>query len=282
MHTSLITASELAQALQAGGDTAVFDCRYDLMRPGWGREAYLQGHVPGALYVDLHDDLSGPPATDHGRHPMPSTQHLESLFSRLGIAPGTQVVAYDQRDGSVAARLWWLLRYMGHEAVAVLNGGLAAWQRAGLPVAGGEERRAAARFEGSPRRDRLVTLDELGSAARLLDARAGTRYRGEQEPLDARAGHIPGARSLPFADNLDDNGEFQAPARVRARMEAALDGVSAAQAVYSCGSGVTACHLALAARWAGLEEGRIYVGSFSEWSRDPHRPVATGAEPGTA
>ncbi len=280
VHDCLISGHDLSALLAAGG-AAVFDCRYDLMRPGWGREAYRQGHVPGAVFVDLGEDLSGPPLTDHGRHPMPSAEDLVALFSRLGIAAGTQVVAYDQRDGSQAARLWWLLRYMGHEAVAVLDGGFAAWQRDDLPERAGDEHRATARFRGAPRRDRLVVLDQLATLPRLVDARAAPRYRGEHEPIDRVAGHIPGARNLPFMDNLDADGRFLAPDRVRARFRQALDGVAAGDAAYTCGSGVTACHLALAARWAGLDEGRIYVGSFSEWCRDPARPVATGPEPGS-
>lgn len=280
MHTTLISAADLAQANDAG-TLAVFDCRHDLMAPGWGREQYLAGHVPGAVYVDLSTDLSGPPLTDHGRHPMPSAQALEAVFSRLGIAPGQQVVAYDQRDGSIAARLWWLLRYMGHEAVAVLDGGYPAWVAAGFAGRAGEETRAPTRFRGSPRTDRVLVIDELPRVARLIDARASARYRGEMEPLDRVPGHIPGARSLPFADNVDEQGRFRPPEKVRERLLAALDGVAPADAVFACGSGVTACHLALASAWAGLDEPRIYVGSYSEWSRDPSRPIATGAEPGS-
>jgi thiosulfate/3-mercaptopyruvate sulfurtransferase len=280
MHSTLITASELAGALD-GGDIVVCDCRHDLLQPGWGREQYLAGHIPGAVYVDLGADLSGPPLTDHGRHPMPSAQALEAVFSRLGIAAGQQVVAYDQRDGSIAARLWWLLRYMGHDAVAVLDGGYPAWLAAGLPQRAGDEARAPARFHGTARSDRVVVIEDLPTVARLIDARAAARYRGEVEPIDPVAGHIPGARSLPFSDNLDAQGRFLAPQRVRARLLEALDGVAPGEAVFACGSGVTACHLALASAWAGLDDGRIYVGSFSEWCRDGTRAVATGPEPGS-
>ena len=281
MHTTLISAADLASAM-AAQDIVVCDCRHDLLKPGWGREQYLAGHVPGAVYVDLGSDLSGPPLTDHGRHPMPSAQALQALFSRLGIGAGQQVVAYDQRDGSIAARLWWLLRYMGHDAVAVLDGGYPAWLAGELPQRGGEETRAPGRFEGVPRPDRVVVLADLPHVARLIDARAAARYRGEVEPIDPAAGHIPGARNLPFADNVDaTTGRFLPPQRVRTRLLEACDGVAPADAVFACGSGVTACHLALASAWAGLDESRIYVGSFSEWCRDPARPVATGPEPGS-
>jgi len=279
VYANLISVAELAPLVEAG-TVAVFDCRDDLMRPGWGREAYLEGHVPGAVYVDLGKDLSGPPITDQGRHPMPSEDALVALFSRLGIAPGMQVVAYDQRDGSIAARMWWLLRYLRHDAVAVLAGGYPAWQRAGLGVAEGDERRQAASFRGEAQRERLAVMDDLPSAARIVDARHAARYRGESEPIDPVAGHIPGARNLPFMENLDEDGQFLTREQVRANFQQALEGTPAAQAVYSCGSGVTACHLVLAAHWAGLPEGRVYVGSFSEWTRDASRPVATGRDPG--
>jgi len=280
MQHCLISVEDLARELETG-PPALFDCRFDLMQPEWGRRDYLDGHIPGAVYVSLGEDLSGPPLTDHGRHPMPSEDALAALFSRLGIARGAPVVVYDQREGSQAARLWWLLRYMGHDAVRVLDGGLAAWRRAGLPERSGPEQRAPATFAGRAERARLAVLADLPGAPRIVDARAGARYRGEHEPLDRVAGHIPGARNLPFADNLDEDGRFLPPGQVRAKLEAAFDGVPAEQVVYSCGSGVTACHLALAAVHAGLDRGRLYGGSFSEWCRDPQRPVAIGDAPGS-
>ena len=280
MHHCLISVEELARGLESE-PPALFDCRFDLMRPEWGRLDYLDGHIPGAVYVSLDEDLSGPPLTDQGRHPMPSAQALTALFSRLGIAPRVRVVVYDQREGSQAARLWWLLRYMGHEAVQVLDGGLAAWRRAGLAERSGPEVRAPATFAGDAERTRLVRLEDIPGLPRIVDARAGARYRGEHEPLDRVAGHIPGARTLPFMDNLDEDGCFLPAQQVRAKLEAAFDGVPASQVTYSCGSGVTACHLALAAAHAGLDRGRLYGGSFSEWCRDPERPVATGDAPGS-
>ena len=258
----------------------VVDTRFNLMDVDEGRTAYLDAHIPGAVYAHLDDDLSGPPLTDSGRHPLPSPEALEALFSRLGVSADSQVVAYDQRDGMVAARLWWSLRYMGHEAVAVLDGGFKAWRAAGYATASGTESRAASDFHGQPRRDWLVTLEEVPGVERLVDARDPRRYRGEHEPLDAVAGHIPGAVNHFYADNLDEQGRFLSREALARRFADTLAGVRAEQAVYYCGSGVTACHDLLAASHAGLAPGRLYVGSWSEWCSDPERPVATGAEAG--
>jgi len=255
----------------------IVDARFNLMDVDEGRAAYLEAHIPGAVYVHLDDDLSGPPLTDAGRHPLPSPEALGTLFSRLGIAPESQVVTYDQRDGMVAARLWWLLRYMGHEAVAVLEGGFKAWTAAAYPTARGNETRAPSAFEGRARREWLVTVDEVLDAARLVDARDPRRYRGEHEPLDAVAGHIPGAVNHFYADNLDADGCFLPPVALARKFSETLAGTPPEEAVYYCGSGVTACHDLLAASQAGLAPGRLYVGSWSEWCSDSGRPVATGA-----
>jgi len=255
----------------------IVDCRFDLGQPGAGREAWLREHIPGAVYAHLEEDLSGPPLTDHGRHPLPGTEALVRTFSRLGIGPATQVIAYDAAGGSMAARLWWLLRYMGHERVAVLDAGWPAWVAAGLPRDRGEQHCQAAAFHGHPRHDRLVRLDEVTQAALLIDSRAPARYRGEVEPIDPVAGHIPGAVNHDWQDNLDAEGRFLSPGALRRALLETLAGTPMETAVFYCGSGVTACHNVLAAAHAGLPEPRLYAGSWSEWCADPERPVATGA-----
>lgn len=278
--TTIIDAATLKGRLSEPG-LVILDARFNLFKVDEGRDDYLKAHIPGAQYVHLDDDLSGPPVTDRGRHPLPTPQAMEALFSRLGIHGDAQVVAYDQRDGAVAARVWWMLRYMGHEAVAVLDGGWKAWTDAGYATASGREGRDAATFRGQPRRDRLATLDEIPAARRLVDCRDPRRYRGEQEPLDPVAGHIPGARNRHHGENVDGEGRFLPRERLAEAFESLLAGVPVADSVFYCGSGVTACHGLLAACHAGLGDGRLYVGSWSEWCSDPGRPVATGAEPGT-
>jgi len=276
--TTLMDAGTLHGRLH-DPDLVIVDARFNLFDVEEGRAAYLDAHIPGAVYVHLDEDLSGPPLTDAGRHPLPSPEALEALFSRLGIGADSQVVAYDQRDGMVAARLWWMLRYMGHAAVAVLDGGWKAWTEAGYATAGGEESRAASVFKGSPAKDRLTTVDQVSDAPRLVDCRDPRRYRGEEEPLDPVAGHIPGAVNRFHRENLDAQGRFLPPAELAEAFTALLAGTPATDAVYYCGSGVTACHDLLAASHAGLGEGRLYVGSWSEWCSDDGRPVATGPDP---
>lgn len=280
VFTTLIDVPSLHARLDDASLTIV-DTRFNLMDVDEGRNAYASAHIPGAVYAHLDDDLSGPPLTDAGRHPLPSAEALEALFSRLGIDAESQVVVYDQRDGMVAARLWWMLRYMGHAAVAVLDGGWKAWTAAGHATRGGTETRAASAFHGAPRREWLVTVDQVPSARCLIDARDGRRYRGEQEPLDRIAGHIPGAVNRFFGENLDGDGYFLPPAALADGLATLLAGTPVEEAVFYCGSGVTACHGLLAARHAGLGDGRLYVGSWSEWCSDAERPVATGAAPGT-
>lgn len=280
IFTTIIDVGDVSRRLGDPG-WIVVDARYKLTDAEAGRRAYLEGHVPGARYVHLHDDLSGPPLTDRGRHPLPAPEALNALFRRLGIHNDSQVVAYDDADGSIAARVWWLLRYMGHHAVAVMDGGFRAWIDAGLEIQSRPPRVEPGTFEGSPRRDWLVTLDQVAAQACLVDARAGARYRGEEEPLDPKAGHIPGARNHPFTDNVRPDGRFRPPRELEARFRKTLGQQSPGSAVYYCGSGVTACHLLLAAAHAGLPPGRLYAGSWSEWCADPARPVARGPEPGT-
>lgn len=273
--TTLVSVEDLAARL-ADPAWVVVDTRFDLLDVGRGRRDYLEGHVPGAVYAHLDADLSGPPVTDHGRHPLPTPAAMCDAFGRLGIGNASQVVAYDQAGGVTAARLWWMLRYMGHEAVAVLDGGWKAWRAASLPVDTGEVAREPEAFAGSPRRDWLVTVDEVPEAALLVDARDPARFRGENEPIDPVAGHVPGAVNRFVRSNLDDAGRFLPAEAVGEGLREVFGGVAPGETVHYCGSGVSACHNLLAMAHAGLEPGRLYVGSWSEWSSDPARPVATG------
>lgn len=277
-YSTLISTETLAAHL---GDWAVVDCRFDLANESWGRHQYLAGHIPAAVYASLNDDLSGPRTGTNGRHPMPSDDALIATFQRLGIGHDTQVVAYDQDAGSYAARLWWLLRYAGHSGVAVLDGGFAKWTAEGRPVRTGNEPRAAATFRPSFHRDMLVTADEVASRShdgrtRLVDARAAERFEGRSETIDKVAGHIPGAHNRFFRDNLAPDGTMLDAASLRAAFGKLLDGRKPQDAVMYCGSGVTACHNLLAMEHADLSGSPLYVGSWSEWSSDPSRPIETG------
>lgn len=277
MYTTIINVVEVKAALN-NPDFRVIDCRFDLAHKTAGREAYLAAHVPGAVYADLDADLSGPPVTDHGRHPLPTPERLHEVFARLGINSDTQVVAYDQVAGSFAGRLWWLLRYMGHDAVAVLDGGWQEWLKAGYPARSGMEQCPGGTFKGQPRTEWLVTADRVPQAKLLIDSRDPVRYRGDLEPLDPRAGHIPGAVNRFWKRNLDDDGLFKQPAKLRQEFEGLLGGVDPGDAVFYCGSGVTACHNILAVVNGGLAMPKLYAGSWSDWCSSPERPVAVGDE----
>lgn len=279
MFTSIINVGDLKVNLNQP-DWVIVDTRYDLADKNAGKKAYLEAHIPGAVFADLHDDLSGPPLTDHGRHPLPSPEQLNCLFPRLGINNNTQVVVYDQVYGSFACRLWWLLRYMGHESVAVLNGGWPAWLDAKLPVQPGEETRQRGNFLGAPRTDWLITVDQIPAVRLLVDSRDPVRYRGESEPLDKAAGHIPGAINHFWKQNLDENGLFKSPDLLHDEFREFLGSINPEEAVFYCGSGVTACHNLLAGAYAGLPPSGLYAGSWSDWCSDPSRPIAVGDKPG--
>lgn len=280
MSRTLISVSEL-QSRVAAGAVIVIDCRFDLAAPEAGEQAYRESHIPGAGYAHLDRDLSGPPVTDHGRHPLPTPDQLRAVFGRLGIDGGTPVVAYDAMGGGLAAaRLWWLLRYMGHDAVTVLDGGWQAWLAARGEVAPGLIPARSQRFGGHARQERRVLLAGLTAGMPLLDARDPVRYRGEQEPIDPRAGHIPGARNHFWRLNLTADGRFRPAAELRQALAASLGTLPDDTTVHYCGSGVSACHNVLAQVHAGLPEPRIYCGSWSEWCRDPARPAALGDAPG--
>jgi len=275
MYTTIIDADHLGDHLDDPG-WVIVDCRYNLGDKDAGRREYLESHIPGAVYADLHDDLSGPPVTDCGRHPLPTLAAMNRLFTRLGIHHDTQVVVYDAAAGSFAARLWWMLHYMGHDMAAVLNGGWQAWLQTRGATASGEEKNAAGNFRGHPRTQWLITVDKVSAARLLVDSRDPARYRGETEPLDRVAGHIPGAVNHFWRDNLDERGMFKSPAQLHRAFLSLLGATAPEDAVFYCGSGVTACHNLLAAASAGLPVPKLYAGSWSEWCSDPARPVATG------
>jgi thiosulfate/3-mercaptopyruvate sulfurtransferase len=310
----LISVADLAVLLGSDAPPAVLDVRWKLAGPP-GAEAYRAGHLPGAVYVDLDEELAGPPGSGAGgRHPLPEPADFQAAMRAAGLRDDQLAVVYDDVGSTVAARLWWLLRYFGHDQVAVLDGGLAAWTAAGLPVTGAFPRPAAGNFAAG-RGGGMPVLDEasaarLATSGLLLDARAGERYRGEVEPVDPAAGHIPGALSAPAAGNLAADGTFLPPAELRDRFAGlglrpghgapaagsmAADNVAGdsvagdnvagdnvagnSMAGAYCGSGVTAAQEVLALELAGLRAA-LYVGSWSAWSADPARPVATGPDPG--
>ena len=279
----LIDATALARAL-ARGDCIAVDCRFTLTDPAAGKAAYERGHVPGARYAHLDEDLARHPRAGEGRHPLPDREQFAATLGRWGIGRDTAVVAYDEGSGAIAARLWWLLGWVEHAHRAVLDGGFAAWQEAGLGVEQAEPEVRPRRYDaGRPAHDEVVATDDIAAAQAagglLVDARAGPRYRGEQEPIDPKAGHVPGALNRPFSANVTPAGRFRPPAALRAELTELLGGRGADRLIAMCGSGVTACHLLLAMDVAGLPGGRLYAGSWSEWIRDPARPIKTGAEP---
>lgn len=301
-HTTLITAAELQALAREGAALMVFDCSFELAQPTEGTHQYRSGHIPGALHADLDQHLSarhGTPGQDGhvevagdadrpasgGRHPLPNRERFAAWLSGVGLANGTQAVAYDRNGGMYAARLWWMLQWMGHEASAVLDGGLAAWQAAGGALSTQEE---PARFQthyvpGAPQVHLIGTAEvaaRLQDAAQtVVDARAALRYRGEQEPLDPIAGHIPGALNRPFTENFAPDGRYKPAAQLRAEFLALLQGRDPAGVVHQCGSGVTAVPNLLAMRLAGLGDTGLYAGSWSEWSRTPGLPTRRGPQP---
>jgi thiosulfate/3-mercaptopyruvate sulfurtransferase len=278
MYTTLVSTDLLARHLD---DWAIIDCRFDLQNEQWGRDEHRAAHIPGAVYASLNDDLSGARTGANGRHPIPEVDALAATLGRLGIDRTMQVVAYDQDAGSYASRLWWLLRYAGHDAVAVLDGGWAKWIREGRPTRAGEETKPARRYETAPRPALRVDvenvaahLDEPGRL--LIDARAAERFEGRSETIDRVAGHIPGAINHFFKQNLAADGTMLPAEVVRANLLRLLGGQPPEQVVMYCGSGVTACQNLLAMEHVGLPGARLYAGSWSEWSSDPSRPVETG------
>ncbi|MGJ7503101.1 sulfurtransferase [Variovorax sp. ZT5P49] len=302
MYTTLISVEQLRKLQSTDTPLMVFDCTFDLMKPESGAQQYAAAHIPGALYANLDTDLSakhgapgahgevvvaqedGLPASG-GRHPLPSREKFAAWLSGIGFANDMQAVVYDRNGANYCGRLWWMLKWMGHDAVAVLDGGLQAWQAAGGEVTSREEpARFQSNFVMSEPIAKLVTTDtvvrRLGQPDQnLIDARAGARYRGEVEPLDPIAGHIPGALNRPFAENLGPDGKFKPASQLRAEFEALLAGRDAATVVHQCGSGVSAVPNLLAMQIAGFGTTALYAGSWSEWSNTPGLPTRQGAEP---
>lgn len=282
-HSTLVSVAELARHLD-DPQWIVFDCSHDLMKPAFGRESYARGHIPGAIFLSNDDDLAGPKNGRNGRHPLPTADGFAAKLSGLGFDGTQQVVAYDGQGGMPSSRLWWMLRWLGHDAVALLDGGLGAWTAAGQPVTQQTPpKRPIARFVPALRPGTLVSAgyvqSQLGSREiAVLDARAADRYRGENEVIDPVAGHIPGALNRFWGLNLQD-GKFKPAEALRKEFQALLGARAPAQIVHSCGSGVSACHNLLAMEIAGLGGGRLYGGSWSEWIADPSRPIATGPDP---
>ena len=293
-QTTLITPRQLAARIEER-DLAVIDCRFDLGRPQWGREAYASGRIPHAQYAHLDRDLSGKIAPSTGRHPPPAPEKFAARLGQWGIERQMQVVAYDQGSGAYAARLWWLLRWLGHTRVAVLDGGLAAWQEEKLPLdtaplpdsgAQAQRERPPRRFDPRPDPEMVVStaeMEEIIGSGRLasgdlvlVDARSADRFAGRNETIDPVAGHIPGARNHPFTDNVDSAGRFLDRGTLRERFAKTLEGVPPDAAICMCGSGVTACQNLLAMEVAGLQGARLYAGSWSEWITDPKRPISSG------
>lgn len=289
MYSTLIAAADLASHLDQPDWVAV-DCRFDLAQPASGREAYTNGHIPGARYAHLDEHLSSPVGPGTGRHPLPDPDRLAATLGSWGITNETQVVAYDAGNGAYAARLWWLLRWLGHDRVAVLDGGFKAWTDLGLPVTKAMPEPAPARFIAHLKPEMVLTSADICArlAARpaadwlLLDARAPERFSGLVEPLDPVAGHVPGARNHPFTTNLAPDGRFLPATELRKNFTRSLGAILPENAVMMCGSGVTACHNLVALAAAGFAGGKLYAGSWSEWIRDPARPIATGPGPETA
>ncbi len=273
----LITAQQLADSLP---QSLLIDCRFALEDPSHGQRSYLEGHLPGARFLDLERDLSGPvePGVT-GRHPLPEPQRLIRRLREIGVDNDSRIVLYDDGPGAFAARAWWLLAWLGkRNDVYLLDGGLAAWRQAGLPLEAHECSAECGTFTGQPDPQMLIEATELARQLadfQLLDARAQPRFRGDVEPLDPVAGHIPGAICAPFSENLGGDGRFLAPDQLRQRFLSISDGDVRPLVAY-CGSGVTACHNLFAMSLAGLGLPRLYAGSWSEWITDPARPVARG------
>lgn len=275
--TTLVDVATL-QAHLNNPDWRIVDVRHQLTDPAYGERAYVEGHLPGAVFMHCDRDLSGPMTGRNGRHPVPDRQVLIDTLGRAGIGPTTQVVVYDDAQGMIAGRLWWLLRWLGHAEVAVLDGGLQAWQAAGGTVTTEPSAIRSRPFVPGEPLTGLVLAAEvkaaLGTPAmQVVDARATDRFRGENETLDPVGGHIPGAINRFFRDNLEADGRFKPAAQLRAEWLARLAGIAPHQVVHQCGSGVSACHNQLAMVLAGLEGSRLYAGSWSEWCADPARPV---------
>ena len=277
---TLVTTEDLAAHLD-DPNWVVFDCRFTITDPESGRQAYDKAHIPGARYVNLDRDLSAPMGTATGRHPLPDPRVLTEKLCAWGVGVNKQVVVYDDSYGSIACRMWWLLRWLGHPGVALLDGGYPKWTREKHPVTADVPEPPKAACACLPETSQIATTEDVLRASQtgdaiILDARSDRRFTGEYEPADPVAGHVPGAFNLQFEDNLDVDGTFLPPEALRENYQALLKGKPTWQVIHMCGSGVTACHNVLAMEIAGLPGSRLYAGSWSQWITDPARPVATG------
>ena len=276
-HTTLISVADLAEQL-ANFELVIFDCRHELTNPEFGPKAYAESHIPGARFAHVDKDLAGPLTGKNGRHPLPEPAAFIAWLGRMGVANGSQVVGYDHAGGTYAARLWWMLRWVGHRKVAVVDGGWQAWTGAGHPVTRDLPKPKPAKFSGKPDRSWVdaatVVKRHNSNDMVLIDARNNDRFHGRNETIDPVAGHIPGALNRFFKDNLDARGFFKSSGELRAEFETLVGDASSEKVVHQCGSGVTACHNLLAMEIAGMEGTRLFPGSWSEWIADPSRPVA--------
>jgi len=283
-YSTIIPIQELSNHLD-DPDWVIVDCRFDLADPGKGRRLYQQAHIPGAVYAHLDEDLSSPVVPGKtGRHPLPGLEAFAAVLSGWGIDDTVQVAVYDDAGGAYAARLWWMLRWLGHPAAAILDGGFPVWQHNGLPTKSDIETRKARKFLPKPNAALFTSAQEILAAQKsgtkiILDARGPERYAGETEPIDPVAGHIPGAVNSPYTLNLNAQGQFLSPGELKARYAEIIGGTRPEDVIVYCGSGVTAAHNILAMMHAGLGEAVLYPGSWSEYITDPQRPVHTGKNP---
>jgi thiosulfate/3-mercaptopyruvate sulfurtransferase len=280
-YTTLIDADTLASQLERD-DVAIFDCRFELGNPGWGGSEYAREHIPGAQYLHLDRDLAGPITPQSGRHPLPDPQQFARRIGALGAGPGMQLIAYDLGNGAYAARFWWLARWIGVRSVAVLDGGITAWRAAGLPLERTVRTPQARQMPVTLANDAALDSAAVAELSKrpgnlLVDARGADRFAGRNETIDPIAGHVPGARNLPFTGNLGADGKFLPAELLRRRWMTLLGSQPPAALIAMCGSGVTACQNLLALEHAGLGGARLYPGSWSEWIRDPRRPIAVGS-----
>ena len=278
----LLSSIQNLQSRLHDSDLRIIDCRFELLDPDAGKQAYLDKHIPGAVYADLDTDLAAPIKTSSGRHPLPDIDALAATFRRLGICRDMPVVVYDSSGGAIASRAWWLLRWLGHHNVTLLDGGLQAWQAMNLPLESGQNTVHPGNFIAQPRDEQVLTTEEVVAnivsiaELSLVDARDEARFRGEVEPIDSVAGHIPGTLNLPFTASLNEDGTWRPETALQALWRPVLGQSRDTPWAVMCGSGVTACHLAISGLLAGYTEPRLYVGSWSEWIRDPERPIAMG------
>lgn len=278
-YSSIISSDILYQHLD-DPDWRIIDCRFNLQAPDQGRGLYAIEHIPNAIYAHLDEDLSSPVTENTGRHPLPDVETLKAKLGRWGIGAQTQVLAYDDAGGSYAARLWWLLHWLGHTNAAVLDGGFSIWKKQGLPTTAEPPRVTPTVFAGKPDSGMLTSADELQhqlnqGAVCLVDVRDPERFDGKQEPIDNVAGHIPGAINIPWKHTIDDNSLFLPKGQLFDQYKSLLNTRSADELTFMCGSGVTACHSLVVLAYLGVSGAKLYAGSWSEWIRDPARPVTT-------